>query len=169
MRLFIGIKPDKKALLVIQGLIKKLQLQGIIGNYTDVNNIHVTLVFIGETKEEKEFKNIIEGIDYPAFSFQICKLTSLKDMIVLEIAKTKELELLQEKIVTEMTERGFKVEKRNFYPHITLVREVKEHIELEVAIKSEVKSFELYQSQRIQGKINYSVIHKKRLRCDEHE
>jgi len=166
MRLFIGIKPDKKALLVIQGLIKKLQSQGITGNYTDVNNIHMTLVFIGEVTEEKMFKNIMDRINHPQFSFRISKLKCFKDMIILEIIKTKELEILQEKITIEMAKQGYNIEKRNFYPHITLVRKAKEKIEIDMEINSEVKSFELYLSQRIQGKINYSVIHKRMLGCE---
>jgi len=97
MRLFIGIKPDKKALLVIQGLIKKLQSQGITRNYTDVNNIHMTLVFIGEVTEEKMFKNIMDRINHPQFSFRISKLKCFKDMIILEIIKTKELEIYRKK------------------------------------------------------------------------
>ncbi len=167
MRLFLGIKPTKQALLAIQKLIKTLQAKGIAGNYTDINNIHLTLVFVGETEETNKLKSIMNGINSLPFSFQMNKLTKLKDMFVLEIEKTKELDELQTRLTDEIIKQGYPIEKRNFYPHITLVREVKEDLNMNIAINSEVKSFELYLSERIQGKIKYSIVHKKILGCEK--
>lgn len=167
MRLFLGIKPTKQALLAIQKLIKTLQAKGITGNYTDINNIHLTLVFIGEVEEANKLKSIMNGIHCRPFSFQMNKLTKLKDMFILEIEKTKELDELQTRLADEIIKQGYCIEKRNFYPHITLVREVKEDFKMNIAISSEVKSFELYLSERIQGKINYSIVHKKILGCEK--
>ena len=48
MRLFIAIKLEpniKNALLEIQGNMKKA---GVTGNYTAIDNTHITLTFIGD-------------------------------------------------------------------------------------------------------------------------
>ena len=166
MRVFMGIKPDKTALLLIQKIIKTLQLKGITGNYTDINNIHMTLLFLGEVTDNTNIKSVMDTIEHQRFSLCAKKLIRLKDMIILEIEQTKKLIDLQEKLLLALIKQGYKIEKKHFYPHITLIREVKEDIIIDVDVCSEVKSYELYASQRINGKINYSLIHKKMLGCE---
>jgi len=167
MRVFIGIKPDKKALLFIQKIMKAVQLQGITGNYTEINNVHLTLLFLGEVADYAPIKSVMDAINHQKFSICVKKVLRFKDMIILEIEQTKELIELQEKLLFALAKQGYKVEKRSFYPHITLIREVKEDIEINTNICSEVKSYELYASQRRSGKINYSVVYKKMLGCED--
>ncbi|HKM29756.1 MAG TPA: RNA 2',3'-cyclic phosphodiesterase [Bacilli bacterium] len=169
MRLFLGIKPDKKALLNLQKMIKTLQAQGVSGNYTDINNIHLTLAFIGETADEKTIKTAMEEIVQECFFLKINKIKRFKDMLILEIEKTEELQKLQEGLARELFEKGFNIEKRDFYPHITLVREANKNLEWDLDICSEVRSYELFSSERINGKIKYTVIHKKMLGCENSE
>ena len=54
MRLFIAIELEpniKYALTEIQGTMKK---QNIIGNYTPIENVHLTLAFIGEYPDPEQ-------------------------------------------------------------------------------------------------------------------
>lgn len=169
MRVFIGIKPDKPALMNLQKTIKTLQEQGVRGNYTDINNIHLTLVFVGEIGDDKTIKIVMEETVQEGFFLKISKIKRFKDMLILKIEKTEELQKLQEGLVRELFEKGFNIEKRDFYPHITLVREANKNLEWDLDICSEVRSYELFSSERINGKIKYTVIHKKMLGCENSE
>ena len=48
MRLFIAIKFSSEIEKVLTDLQDDLKTQGITGNYTNIQNLHLTLAFIGE-------------------------------------------------------------------------------------------------------------------------
>ena len=67
MRLFIAIELEpniKYALTEIQGTMKK---QNIIGNYTPIENVHLTLAFIGEYPDPEQVLETMEKVPYEPF------------------------------------------------------------------------------------------------------
>ena len=63
MRLFLAIVPDnniKDELCMIQ---KRLQMQGVKGNFTTRENMHLTLAFIGEYSDPDHISDILSQID----------------------------------------------------------------------------------------------------------
>lgn len=165
MRAFIGIKPSNETLRRISLLMQNFHKNKFIGNYTDINNIHITLNFLGEIRDDQVdiVKNIIEERKNRTFEITIKRIKTLKDMIILEIALTDELLVLQKDLEEELMDKGFKLEKRRYYPHITLIRETNLVIDKPIEINNKVDAIELFSSERKFGKIIYIEKYKKNL------
>ena len=61
MRLFIAIKLNSEIRNALTDVQKHLIRRGIRGNYTNTDNLHITLAFIGEY-DEPDFACIYRGI-----------------------------------------------------------------------------------------------------------
>lgn len=170
MRLFIGIKLDEIALKKVLAIMDSLYQNGIRGNFTNKNNIHLTLSFLGEINEnnvseiiniinDEEIKEIINKIE----NLHITKMKPLKDMIVLELELTKSLEQLQKTLTKKLKNKGYRLEDRSYYPHITLVRQYTKssndmyitNIVKDVDIFSTVTKVILFESKRIRKDLIY--------------
>src|SRR5690554_1980798 len=121
MRLFIGIKLSEAAINRIKKLQKTINVEG---RFTNPNNLHLTLVFLGEVNEKKRnvVEKILEAIDFPNFKIESDRIQMLRDIIVLRIKDNETLNNLQSDLVDKLIDQGFKIEKRKYRPHITLVR-----------------------------------------------
>ena len=150
MRCFIGISLESTALSRVVKLQEGLAKNGYKGNFTGKTNIHITLSFLGEQNERDVNKiiEIMDGIDFKEFIVKINKMTNLKDMIILEISKDKELMELQKTLTNKLKENGFKVDEKEYYPHITLIRENNIKTNIDLDINSKVDRIILFESRR---------------------
>ncbi len=70
VRTFIAIDLPREAINYIEELQKLIEKQNLItGKFTESENLHLTLKFLGEIDEEKaeEVKKRLKGIKFPAF------------------------------------------------------------------------------------------------------
>lgn len=168
MRLFIAINFDKN---FKDGLIKlreELRSQSISGNFTLDENLHLTLAFIGETKNIQGAKNAMDRAFSELKPFSICteKTGRFSDLWWVGIKENKSLNSAAENIQRELIASGFSIEKRKFKPHITIARQIaaKEKIFLNpLRLKMDVGRISLMQSSRISGKLCYTEIYGKDL------
>lgn len=164
MRTFLGIDLNSEALKKVNNLMMGLSKSGFKGNYTRKENIHLTLLFLGELNERQIdlVKSKMSEIDFSSFEIKINKLKKMKDMLILEVEKSQELLALQKEIESKIKELNIKVESREYYPHITLIREVNGIIEKDLKITSDVDNFYLFSSSRINGILTYTKIYERR-------
>ncbi len=99
--------------------------------WVDIDNIHITLKFTGETQIEKieNINEILEEIinNYSPFKIRIKNFgvfASLKNPFVFwfGLEKTDKLREIRSKIDLGLSEIGFRTEKRDFNPHLTIAR-----------------------------------------------
>ena len=125
MRLFTAICLDegtKNALFRAETESEKFSE----GRFTLLENLHLTLVFIGETDREEEIESALSKIEFPAFDFEISKTgTFEKGIFWAGISENKNLRKLQKNVFEKLRETGFEPEEREFVPHITLARKFK--------------------------------------------
>lgn len=125
MRLFTAICLDdetKKALFRAETEAEKSSE----GKFTSEENLHLTLVFIGETEREDEIKTALSEIEFPAFDFIISGTgTFEKGIFWAGISENGNLRNLQKTVFDKLREIGFEPEEREFVPHITLARKFK--------------------------------------------
>ena len=140
MRLFIAVNFDnetKRQIIAVQDIIKK-ETQN--GKFTNPDNLHLTLVFLGETAEERlpEIKNAIIQVASDEETNPPVKLTFSKagffkrggkELWYLGLNNQKtdgetRLKTLQQRLARELLERNFVIDKRPFNAHITLGREI---------------------------------------------
>jgi 2'-5' RNA ligase len=130
-RIFIAIKidPEEELLKMISSLKTGLKNESI--KWTETSNIHITLVFLGDTEEKriKEIDVILSGICSGFGSFDLSLsgagiFRSLRDprIIWTGINNSKELNDLNKLISVKLRETGTHLEERPFSPHLTLGR-----------------------------------------------
>lgn len=162
MRLFIGIKLDNEAVKKVNNYYKYFYSEKVKGNFTDLSNLHLTLSFLGEISSEKVnvIIKIIDSLKNNIDSFKIIKLTKLKDMLIGEVFKDPGLFSLHSELVEKLKQFGLKVSEAEFYPHITLIRQVEglknlNIIDSNIEVISNVNKITLFESTRINGRLTY--------------
>ncbi|AKL96850.1 3'-5' RNA ligase LigT [Clostridium aceticum] len=171
MRLFIGIDlPDKMKQNLFQ-LQSELRGYGVKGSWKAIENLHITLEFLGElesdaipiltnslskvTSNHKPFNLSIKGLGaFPSLKKPNILWSALEENLIL-------LHHLRDELHTELIKSGYNLEERPFKPHITLVSRPKlEAVDLaEFHTKKigefTVKDVVLFESRHIKGKLTY--------------
>lgn len=134
MRTFIAFEFDisqKERIIQIQDKLKKLSLKG---RWTDTDNFHLTLKFLGDTgieqcrKIKEQLLSTLSSINIVKLSFDdIGFFPGDTDMRVVWLGLKGDVDALQKlnnQIEDSMAELGYKRERRKFNPHITLGRNI---------------------------------------------
>ncbi|MCX6230675.1 MAG: RNA 2',3'-cyclic phosphodiesterase [Bacteroidetes bacterium] len=130
-RLFLAVKihANDRFTELYQNLCKECCQDKI--KWVDLNNLHLTLKFFGETDESRiiEIDNFMQSIvaDIRAFSFIISGLGIFGSkyqpkVIWLGTDQNEVLVNLCNKILNELSAIGFERDRQNFVPHLTLGR-----------------------------------------------
>jgi 2'-5' RNA ligase len=173
-RLFIAINCNdetKKRLLSVQAKIKS---QSVKGNFSRPDNLHLTLVFLGETPEDQIpaiCSAVKEAMRQPvapftlAFSQTGCFRHSNKELwwIGAEHAAPSldTLKNLRQRITGGLSSAGVAFDNRSFNPHITLGREIKHNAPIvlpQQEITFSVNRISLMKSERSGGVLVYTEI-----------
>lgn len=172
MRLFVAVNFDdavKSRLLETQGRIKA---QSLKGNFSRPENLHLTLVFIGETPESQvqQIVSILENALLPApftleFSHTGCFTHSKKELWWIGADRAcpglRALEELRRRVTAGLVQAGVDFDDRPFNAHITLGREIKHAAPIQVSagrITVPVNRISLMQSAHIRGALVYTEI-----------
>ncbi|NWJ52707.1 MAG: RNA 2',3'-cyclic phosphodiesterase [Bacteroidetes bacterium] len=130
-RLFIAIKiePDERFLQIYNHLNSSLKYESL--RFIEIDKIHLTLRFLGETPEVKivEIDRILSEVTYTvnAFSLNINRVgvfgSSYNPRVLwMGIDKDEPLILLHKIIERNLSRIGFYPDRQNFVPHLTLTR-----------------------------------------------
>ena len=177
MRLFIAIELPKNVKKEAERLLTELKNQSLDGRFVPVNNMHITLSFLGETDNLTEaveaMQKAVEGIR--PFSLHLGEYSSFnkaKDTRTSHISvkgNLRELNMLYEALSSALADRGFKTAGKKYVPHITLGRSVV-HDDITTAALQEitpplnasmsVNSIVLFESMRRGNDMVYTPLHK---------
>jgi len=134
MRLFIAILFDdalKDQILEIQTLLREKALRG---NFTRPENLHLTLIFLGETPGEQVpgVREALEELREEPFSLEFSRVGAFrrsgKELWWIGAREGPSLERLQgirEDLARGLGARGISFDNRPFNAHITLGREIR--------------------------------------------
>lgn len=129
VRLFFAIWPDKETRLGLGRVTGRLA-SVCEGRKTKAENIHLTLVFVGEVDASQvdalcQAADEIEGSGAKAFDLVIERICmwKRKNIVYAEINEVpKPLIDLVEALQSRLSLAGFSLEERPYKPHITLMR-----------------------------------------------
>jgi len=169
MRLFIAINFSDKTRVALKTLRDDLQSRSESGRFVETENLHLTLVFLGECNNQQiaSIKSVMNGIEFAPFKITIDRLGRFKrygsDLWWVGLQESKPLQRLHNDLNDKLISADFILEKRKYSPHITLGREVKTSVEPHQipAINETVISIELMKSERVNGKMRYTAIYQK--------
>ena len=177
MRLFIAIHCDTKTKEELVALQNRIREYTGRGNFTSRDNLHLTLVFLGEIHPSRIsiIKEAMENLASAPFEIIYHTLGYYrrggKDLWWVGLRKSKELLELRRNLVDLLSAEGFSIEKRTYSPHLTLAREVEiremqDKLLLEGSVKpftSHVDSISLMKSERLHGILTYTEVYAKQL------
>jgi len=178
MRLFIAAnfsEETRKRLLAFRDELRSLSERG---RFTSPENLHLTLVFLGEcdAKQADAAKRSMNALTFDPFTITVSGVgyfdKGRPNLVFCELQNDdgrRKLCQLQSELSENLSAKGFKLESRKFWPHITMGREVVwkdigDHSSSIGAgfpvIEERVACFELMKSERINGKLTYTSIHR---------
>ena len=158
MRLFIAIQLSdemKKALVACMHDLKK---QGVEGSYVPVQNLHMTLAFIGEYEDPAKVKAVIGKVPLPEFRISLSEKGNFGNILWAGVKGNQKLKTYVKDLRAALAAEGVPVEKEKFVPHITLIRKCSAKKSYQFHLpKAEmtVKKASLMRSEQKNGKMIY--------------
>jgi len=154
-RLFAAIKihPNEALTQLVYDLQNACKYDKI--KWVDLNNIHITLKFFGETPEEQipEVNQVLRDITMDISRFELVLSTTgifgseyNPRVIWIGIEKNKNLISLGLEILNGLEKIGFKKDRQNFVPHLTIGR-IK-HIDNKDRFNNTIKKFQAVEIQK---------------------
>ncbi|MCL1791459.1 MAG: RNA 2',3'-cyclic phosphodiesterase [Peptococcaceae bacterium] len=167
MRLFIAINFNDSTRSHLLNLRDELCSRSKSGNFSLSENLHLTLVFIGDVSPKKVEKigAILNTVTFSPIEATIDRLGTFSrgKLWYAGLQRNDELILLQHEIAFKLAICDFTIDGRKYNPHITLGREVKTKAapwEIE-PFGETVTAIDLMKSERIGGKLIYTAIYTK--------
>jgi len=169
MRLFFAINFSNAVKSKLSTLRDELREKSVRGNFTAIENLHLTLAFLGECdiKHLTAAKAALDSLPIPPMEICVERIGRFKrdgsDIWWVGITENEALSALQQNLTDKLISTGFKLENRKYSPHITLAREVITEMQpwLIKVFGETIHSVELMKSERINGKLTYTAVYKK--------
>lgn len=173
MRLFIAINLNAEIKDYLMAAIRELKKAAAGGNFTRRENLHLTLVFLGELSPDKvgAVKAAMNRVAGEPFRLSFSGFGRFRrrggDIHWAGVDKSEALLSVQKQLTAELEKAGFSPENREYSPHLTLGREIRltdpsgNIYGSFITGKQEmtVSRISLMNSERINGKLVYSEIY----------
>jgi len=170
MRLFIAIDFPDELKNSLAGVMTALKKCDVNASFSARENLHLTLVFIGETDRAEHVIAAMKKTGGSPFSLKISGLMSFSsregETLWTGVKAEAELERLVENLKKNLTERGFELEKRKFAPHLTLARRAvfpdrrtaADFVDVVGEYEVKCREIHLMRSDRVNGRLRYSKV-----------
>lgn len=166
MRLFIAINFSESIKKELIRQINSLKEQSRYGNFTRIENLHLTLAFIGESTRISDIKKVMDGVTQDSFNISIKGSGRFGALYWVGLKKERKLFDIAEYLRNELDKNGVSIDKKPFSPHITIAREIVSDSPISLSVKETdmtVNKISLMRSDRINGKLTYTEIYSKNL------
>lgn len=122
MRLFIAITLDEVMKDALSEFQEDLYSLGVRGNYTSMENLHLTLAFIGEYSDTEAVMDAMEAsLPEPAV-LSLDGVGSFGKLWWVGLKKEEALFANSRRLRRALSDAGIPFDRKRFSPHITLVR-----------------------------------------------
>ena len=122
LRLFIAIQFDEKILDALTDFQDDLKAQGVTGNYTGRENLHVTLAFIGDYSNPEDVLDIMEQVGFDPIELSLDGVGFFGDLFWVGLMDNPQLAAYVKKLRRGLAEGDIPFDRKQFSPHITLIR-----------------------------------------------
>ena len=129
MRLFIAIPLSdamKDALTAVQD---EMYDNGVRGNFTSRENMHLTLAFIGltlafigEYPDKDQVMDALSTVSFSAFSLSLSGMGCFRDLWWAGMDESAPLHAVVRRIRHALADHNIPFDRKRFSPHITLIR-----------------------------------------------
>lgn len=158
MRLFVAIQLSEEMKKAITGTLHDLKKKGVAGSYVPVQNLHLTLAFIGETDNPGAVKDALKNISVRPFKLTLSDMGNFGDTIWIGIKGNQGLSQTAKAVRDALDAAGIDYDRKKFTPHITLIRKASGNWKQAAAPKGDmmVKKISLMKTAVRDGKPVYT-------------
>jgi len=169
VRLFVAVNFAERTRARLLALRDELESRSARGNFSLPENLHLTLAFLGgcDAEQDAMTRAILGGMIFRPFDVTIDRIGRFRrdggDLWWAGVAESKALAEVQRTITNQLASAGMLADRRKFSPHVTLGREVVTNaMPWPIGAFSEtVSRLDLMKSERIGGRLTYTVIYSK--------
>lgn len=122
MRLFIAINLNDEMKDALMDIQDTMWTYGVRGRETPVENMHLTLAFIGDYDDPDHVKSVIDGIRIRPFDITLSGIGAFGDLWWAGIEESAPLQAVVRRLRRALAEEGIPFDRKKFSPHITLIR-----------------------------------------------
>lgn len=122
MRLFVAIQLSDDMRKAIRRVQEMLLRQGVRGNFTPEENLHLTLAFIGEYNDPEVVLDAIESVPFVPFELSLNGLGAFGDLWWIGLERSQALQDYVRRLRRALAEAEIPFDKKRFSPHITVLR-----------------------------------------------
>jgi len=161
-RLFFALWPTNEIRKQIAQLNQSINSDVL--KKVNANNIHITLVFLGniDATSEAMIRKNVKNISVKSFVLHFNRLDFWKKPQILCLSTQhydSQLSILVDTLKNRLEQIGIETEKRSYKPHITLARKARKLIDIDILdIEWPAQSFCLIESYSIPGGVYYQVL-----------
>ncbi|MCR4752173.1 MAG: RNA 2',3'-cyclic phosphodiesterase [Eubacterium sp.] len=160
MRVFVAIPLSEEMKSAVTETMHLLKKQGVRGSYVPKQNLHLTLAFIGETKEAAAVKAALETVKIKPFRLSFSDMDTFGDLLWVGLKGNQGLSAAVREVRAALDAAGIDYDRKKFVPHITIIRKMTGSWKQTAAPKGDmtVKSVSLMKSEVKDGKRVYTEI-----------
>ncbi|QNK42580.1 RNA 2',3'-cyclic phosphodiesterase [Caproicibacter fermentans] len=174
--MFIAVSLSPEIRDTLEKVMRRLRLCCESGRFVQAENLHLTIAFLGEIPPEKlgEVRGAMDSVGAAPFFLHVGGFGYFRredgNIFWAGVERSEHLTGLYRQLYEQLQNRGFRLEKRAFRPHLTLARQAVlkkdyDHGAFVVpAKKMRVEKITLYQSERPGGILKYTPVYEKTLR-----
>ena len=122
MRLFIAIQLSDGIRNSLSAVQTHLRDHGVRGSYTKIENLHLTLAFIGEYSDPDFVLEVIRSVPFAPFTLRIKGFGSFGDLYWCGIGENDNLLSYVKRLRRALAQNGVPFDRKKISPHITLIR-----------------------------------------------
>ena len=162
MRLFIAVRFPNHIRKSLQQTMADLRRKGVRGNFSRVENLHLTLAFLGEVQDPEPVCEAMNAAEAAPFSLKLSESGAFKDLYWVGIAESPKLAAYAEGLRAELRSREIWFDEKAFKPHITIVRRARHEGKIQIPVHPEtftVSRVSLMKSEHRNGKLIYTEIY----------
>jgi len=160
MRLFVAIQLSDEMKKAIGQTLHALKQKGVRGNYVPLQNLHLTLAFIGERDDPAAVKKALEGIVIKPFKLSLSDMGTFGDLLWVGMKGNQGLSSAVKAVREALDASGIDYDRKKFKPHITIIRKASGNWKQVPATKSDmmVQRISLMKTTFKDGKPVYTEI-----------
>ncbi len=133
MRLFIAVNLSDEMREALIDAQNDMYDNGVRGNFSPEENLHLTLAFIGEYPNPEDVLSALSDIEIKPFTITLDKCGSFGgDLWWAGLQPSPALESIVRKVRRALAENDIPFDRKRFSPHITLVRRTENGYPVEI-------------------------------------
>ncbi|MBP1744466.1 MAG: hypothetical protein H6Q58_1444 [Firmicutes bacterium] len=173
MRLFISINIEGELAEMFHKKVEEIKKHSVRGRFPEPGNMHLTVVFIGQTENVEAVKQAMDQLSAKSFELKFKKIGKFsrggRETYFVGLRRNSMLRSINWQLSESLRSAGFEIDKREYTPHLTLGRNVVFEMDFdleefsreiaEMKARMKVEKISLMRSERVEGKQKYTEIY----------